>query len=38
MDEVRFMRVGGSGMRVFLRKVGKTDTEDSDSQDAVRGN
>lgn len=38
MDEVRFMRVGGSGMRVYLRKVGTADAEDGDSQDAVRGN
>ena len=38
MDEVKFMKVGDSGMRVFLRKVGKANVEDSDSQGAVRGN
>ena len=38
MDEVRFMKVGDSGMRVYLRKVGKADAEGRDSQDAVREN
>ncbi len=38
MDEVRFMKVEGSGMRVYLRKVGTTDAEETDSGDAVRGN
>jgi serine/threonine-protein kinase RsbW len=38
MDEVRFMKVGDGGMRVYLRKVGKAEADDSDSQDAVREN
>ena len=38
MDEVRFMKVGGSGMRVYLRKVGTADAEETDPSDAVRGN
>jgi len=38
MDEVRFMKIGGGGMRVYLRKVGQAEAEDNDSQDAVREN
>lgn len=38
MDEVRFVRVGGSGMRVYLRKVGSADAEATGPGDAVRGN
>ena len=38
MDEVRFVKVGGSGMRVYLRKVGSADAEANDPGDAVRGN
>jgi serine/threonine-protein kinase RsbW len=38
MDEVRFLKVGGSGMRVYLRKVGTTGVEETDPTDAVRGN
>ena len=38
MDEVRFMKVGSGGMRVYLRKVGTAEAEDNDPQDAVRGN
>jgi serine/threonine-protein kinase RsbW len=38
MDDVSFSRLSSGGMRVHLRKVGKSTAGESYTQDAVRGN